>query len=139
MKKYMTFLALMVGVGSFAFAGWFLSNDYDPIIVSTNNINGAIVHQKQYRIDKPSSGQRNCFTDVALSATGAPNIYTFSILEGPLAAQTTAFMIDITTGPVSFSWPYDNPLCLTPGTTGFFQISGTSASWKLNGRGFIKK
>lgn len=139
MKKLSVLLALLclMCVAVPPSGAWFLTDDFEPIAISSNGTSAA--SPSRYRIDKPVSIARNCFTDLSVSASNFPTVFTLSILEGPTTALTTSYMVDITTGPFNKSWPSEYPLCLTPGTTGYVQISGANATWKINVNGLIKK
>lgn len=128
-------LALIVFTSSLAHAG----PEYDgftPVSISSSGTKLGGGSQIAVNFNYPGAGNRNCITDVAVSASGFPATgYTFYILDG----GATSYALNVTTGPIIESWYPRNPLCLSLNTTTYMWIDQTTGTFKLNATGYQRE
>ncbi len=107
--------------------------DYESVSISSS---GFTLRNTAVLFNYPTGGQRNCITDISVSADGltVAGGYTFYILDGHQG--TTSYALTSTTYPIVESWYPKNPLCLSANTTTYVYVSTGNA--RINVSGHVK-
>ncbi len=108
--------------------------DAATISISSTGTNQRVVQTALIFVNYPTNGERNCITDISVSANAfPPDGWKIVVLDG----GTTAYSLRQTTMNIVESWYPKNPLCLSQNTTTWVYVS--TGSFDLNMSLYQKK